>query len=100
MELNSIPGELRPFIEEKLAAGRSLDEIVCVERRLRAIPARNDIRDIVFEIDDRFGRAVAARVYDSASMKPSAASPTTRKRVGRARSAGSSAAASSRTAHR
>lgn len=28
-------------------------------------PARNDIRDIVFDVDDRFGRAVALRVYQS-----------------------------------
>lgn len=34
MDLKSIPDELRPFIEEKLAAGRSLDELVCEALRL------------------------------------------------------------------
>lgn len=33
-------------------------------RYVLTIPARNDIRKIVFEVDDRFGRAVADRVYD------------------------------------
>jgi plasmid stabilization system protein ParE len=32
-------------------------------RYVLTTPARNDTRDTVFEVDDRFGRAVAARVY-------------------------------------
>ena len=34
-------------------------------RYVLTTPARNDIRDIVFEVDDRFGRAIALRVYES-----------------------------------
>ena len=34
-------------------------------RYVLTVPARHDIRDIVFGVDDRFGRAVPLRVYDS-----------------------------------
>ena len=34
-------------------------------RYVLTTPARNDIREIVFQVDDRFGRAVADRVYGS-----------------------------------
>ncbi len=34
MDIDSLPEELKPFIEEQLASGRSLDELVCEGLRL------------------------------------------------------------------
>ena len=59
MDLNSIPDELRPFIEEKLAAGRSLDEIVC--DALRLLRFNEDfLGDHMEEIDRQIAEGVAA----------------------------------------
>lgn len=59
MDLNSIPAELRPFIEEKLAAGRSLDEIVC--DALRLLRFNEDfLGDHMEEIDRQIAEGIAA----------------------------------------
>jgi len=68
-------------------------------RYVLTIPARNDIRDIVFEVDDRFGRAVATRVYDS--IHETIGRLAEYPEMGRTRlDAGRIGTASSRTVHR
>ena len=59
MDLNSIPDELRPFIEEKLAAGASLDEIVF--EALRLLRFNEDfVGDLMEEIDRQVAEGIAA----------------------------------------
>ena len=59
VDLKSIPDELRPFIEEKLAAGRSLDDLVC--DALRLLRFNEDfLGEHMEEIDRQIAEGIAA----------------------------------------
>ena len=62
MDLGSIPAELRPFVEEKLAAGRSLDDIV--RDALRLLRFNEDfLGEHMEEIDRQVAEGIAAEEH-------------------------------------
>jgi Arc/MetJ-type ribon-helix-helix transcriptional regulator len=59
MDLNSIPEDLRTFVKEKLAAGRSVDEVVCDALRLLRFN-ENFLREHLDEINRQVAEGIAA----------------------------------------
>jgi hypothetical protein len=59
LDLNSIPDDFRTFMEEKLAAGRSVDEGACDALRLLRFN-ENFLREHMDEIDRQVAEGIAA----------------------------------------